>query len=235
MRLRNRRVTIPAIAIVAVILVGTGCSANSTTESTTDSAAPLISSSPSQPPPAVFPPGYVRHGGAKDGYTIGLPKSFREFSAKAADLEKSLDFITDKNQRDLIASTLRGAAAKGNLHLLVDVTSPERSTRQYPTSVNILKVGGPAPIEGSEDEYSAALETSGAKDVRTEVVTLPAGPSLHATYTLSPPLFGHGEQYAFADDDWVFMVTLTTDQPAAYRETFKKIAQTFRVLSSAPA
>jgi hypothetical protein len=225
--------------MVAVILVGTGCSDTSTTQPTTGSTAPTASSSPSpsQPPPAVLPAGYVRHGGAKDGYTIGLPRSFREFSAKAAGLDKSLDFVKDKDQRDLIASMLRGAAANGNLRLLVDVASPERSTRQYATTVNILKVGEPVPgsFEGFEDQYVEGLTTAGAKDVRTEVITLPAGRSLHATYTLSPPLFGHGEQYIFADDDWVFTVTLTTDRPAAYRETFKKVAQTFRILSSVPA
>lgn len=242
------RARLLGLALVATVAVacegepsGTDTAPPGSATTVTTGAAPAT---PSRP--AATPEGYRRIDVAAEGFTVDVPAGWQDVPYDPEAIRALVESSREANP-ELAALLESSAASPGGEAKLLVVDAGEPGA-----NLNVLKVPNERPLTADELEEArdalldpavtsgidAQLEAAGAQDIRREKAELTAGPALRASYVLplqSPDgVVRHvaGVQYYVPAVDAVFILSLSTPDPAAYAADFDRIAQSFAVRPS---
>jgi hypothetical protein len=181
------------------------------------------------PAPAGAPAGWRPVGGASEGYTLALPPGWMDFPLNAS----SMDGL---NLKELARANPALADALGNQRAVLDAGGKMFAYEEkHAGSVNVNLIVAPgdgARLADVANQVPIQLTDLGAKDLKTERVTLAGGEAVRMTFTMPFKVPGGSvinvaqAQYVMVKKGRVLIFTGSTPDRARDGEAIESIART---------
>lgn len=212
------KIRVFAISLLCAGLTVSACSGGSG-DGSSAGRSPAAGKSHAATPPRL-PAGFRRIGGPENGFTAGVPRTWKSVDFSASDARRALrrTGIGDQLAEQTITTLQKNHAAFA--------ADPRTARAGFASNLNGFCQPGRAASAG---ELKAQLAQIGARNVHVKDVTLNGRPASRTTYLRAvggtPTI---GLQYQIPNGDRVCFITITAKRGVA--TPFSKISQTIQVL-----
>jgi hypothetical protein len=188
---------------------------------------------PAEPPPA----GYKWAGSVSQGVWFAVPDSWAAINLAKISATKAISRFVPRGMSSSYLKTVLAELSQRHGFVVMDLASAVRSPHQFATNGNAFCV--PTPLVASASSSSALKAAIRAEyaQIHARVLairsaTIDGDPGVRTEFTI-PSRAGitvSETQYAvLTKNSRLCTVTLSTDNPSAFRRTFDKIGGTIRV------
>ncbi len=224
--------------IVALVLVGAACSGDGGPETTqaqpVTTTAPVATTSPSATsstaatttttldPTRDAPPGFVRHVDVEGGFVVDVPE---DWVAIGTDPELIDELLAEGGAvAGVDPQLVELAATQLDAGVALVLFDPEGSG----ANINLIDAASGTGLTAGVYARLAPgfMAEFGATDIETEVVELPAGDAVRATFA-TPSLGTHGIQYSIFTGGGLWVMTLNAEDVAPYAALLDHMAGSF--------
>jgi hypothetical protein len=219
------RVRTLAVGLLCSSVALTACSGGSGDKGSGKDSSPAASSGKkSNPaPPPVLPANYRKIGGAKNGFTAGVPKSWKPLDLKS--LPQARAALQETGLSASAADQTIKTLNKNHAVLVMDPKSGR--TARFAANLNGFCAAGTAP---SADQIKAQLQQIGARNVATTDVTVGGQSGQKTTYERSVgTMVTTGVQYQVTGDSGKTCFITMTEKKST-KAPFAKIGATIHAL-----
>jgi hypothetical protein len=226
--------------VIAVTAAAAGCGGPTATSHTptpvsaaSTTTPPTAKGGPAEPPPG----GYRWAGSAAQGVWFAVPATWAAINLAKMSATKAINRFVPPGTSSSSLKAMLTELSHRHAFVVADLASAVRSPHHFATNGNVFCMPTAlAAGAGSSPALKAALRAEYAQIhahvLAIENATIDGDPGVRSEFTL-PSRAGvtvSETQYAvLAKNSRVCTVTLSTDNPAAFRHTFNKIGHTIRV------
>ena len=241
---RTRDSILAAAAIMAVMAAvgscgGSGAAAQHTSpptsaaHSSASPSAPIAGGAPTEAPPT----GYRWAGSAAQGVWFAVPDRWAALNLAKVSAAKAISRFAVKGMNASYLKNVVTELSQRHAIFVDDLASAVRSPHHFATNGNAFCVPTPlSPGTSSAPALKAAVRAEYAQ-IHARVlglrnVTVDGDPGVRAEFTLtstSGVTISDVQYVVLSKNSRLCYVTLSTDNPTAFRRTFNKIASTIRV------
>jgi hypothetical protein len=240
---RTRDSILAAAVIMAVIAAvgscgGSGAAAPHTSpppsaHSSASPSAPIAGGAPAEAPPT----GYRWAGSAAQGVWFAVPDRWAALNLAKISAAKAISRFAVKGMNATYLKNVVTELSQRHAIFVADVASAVRSPHHFATNGNAFCVPTPlSPGTSSAPALKAAVRAEytqiHARVLGLRTVTVDGDPGVRADFTLTSTAgvtISDVQYVVLTKNSRLCYVTLSTDNPTAFRRTFNKIARTIRV------
>jgi hypothetical protein len=230
-------------AVIATVMAGVGGCAGSETAAphtsppasaaTSSASSPTAGGAPAEPAPA----GYRWQGSAAQGVWFAVPDSWAAVNLGKISAAQAISRFTIRGMNASYLKNVLTELGKRHAIFVADLASAARSAHQFATNGNAFCLPSVlTPGARSSSALKAAIRTEYAQiharvmAVRNVSIDGDRGVEAEFTLTSTAGLTITDAQYVvLTKNSRLCYVTLSTDNPTAFRNTFNEIAGTIRV------
>jgi hypothetical protein len=228
--------------IIAVTAAASSCAGSAGNAQAPVSPSPTTSASsspgnangtPAQPPPA----GYKWAGSAAQGVWFAVPKTWAALNLAKISAATAASRLQFKGISSGYLKNVLAALSQRHAVFVADLASALRSPHKFATNGNAFCV--PTPLVPSTTSSSALKALARAEYAKVHwhvlairTATINGHPGVKAAYTITSTTglpITEAQYMVLATNGHLCTITLSTDQPRAFRRTFSKIGSTIRV------